>query len=285
MLRGANTPQRRTRSHSAAGRRDLLGRILAAFVLLAATGWLAHPAGAADDPLVFAAASLTDALTEAAEAFTAETGITVRLSFAASSALARQIETGAPATVFVSANRQWIDHLESAGLIVATSRFDLAGNRLALIAPRGSDLPAGFAPAADLPDALGDGRLAVGDPDHVPAGQYARAALVAMGLWPELESRLARTGDVRGALALVARGEVPFGIVYATDAAIAEGVEIVALLPADAHPPIAYPAALTGAADDDARAFLAFLRRPAARAIFRARGFAPPPGVRLDPAS
>ena len=168
---------------------------------------------------------------------------------------------------------------------MAASRFDAAGNRLALIAPRDSDIAAGLNPATDLDGLLGDGRLAIGDPDHVPAGLYARDAFQTLGLWPDIASRLARTGDVRGALALVARGEAPLGVVYATDAAITDHVRIVTLLPADSHPPIAYPAALTATAGDDARAFLAFLRGPAAQAIFRARGFSPPPGPGLDPAS
>ena len=162
---------------------------------------------------------------------------------------------------------------------------DLAGNRLALIAPADARLPAEVRPAADLPGLLGDGRLAVGDPDHVPAGLYARASRASSCGQSPNASSAARAGDVRGALALVARGETPVGIVYATDAAITDRVRIVALLPADSQPPIAYPAALTGTAGDDARAFLAFLRGPAARAIFRARSFSPPPGAGVAPAS
>ena len=242
-------------------------------------------AGSPDRPLVFAAASLTDVITETAEAFAAETGIRVRLSFAASSALARQIENGAPASVFVSANRQWMDRLDSAGAIVPASRTDIAGNRLALIAPERDDTREASASLRDLPELLGGGRLAVGDPDHVPAGLYARVSLESLGLWTRIAPRLARTGDVRGALALVARGEAPFGIVYATDAGITDRVRVVTLLPADSHPSIVYPAALTPAANDDARAFLAFLGGRTAQSIFRRHGFSAADGTGLDRAS
>ena len=248
-----------------------------------ATAFAAGPAasaGSGDGPLVFAAASLTDAMTEIAGAFSAATGIRAQFSFAASSTLARQIEYGAPASVFISANRLWMDRLEEAGLIVAASRSDIAGNRLAVIAPASAGSPTDFTPSRDLARLLGDGRLAVADPDHVPAGIYARAALESLGLWRDMQPRLARSGDVRGALALVARGEAPLGIVYASDAEVTDRVRAIALLPADSHPPIAYPAALTATAGDDARAFLPFLRGPAAQAILRARGFSAPNGVR-----
>ncbi len=283
MRRGLTVQHHRRRPAAGLARRALLAACGALAVMQ--TGPSIARAEQTEGPLVFAAASMTDAVTEIADAFAAATGIRVRLSFAASSALARQIQSGAPAAIFVSANRAWMDHVEASGLIEPASRADVAGNRLALIAPTESDLPAEVAATPDLAGLLGDGRLAMGDPDHVPAGLYARQALEALGQWPAIAPRLARTGDVRGALALVARGEAPLGIVYATDAAISERVRVVALLPADSHPPIAYPAALVGDAGDDARAFLAFLRGAQAQAIFRARGFAPPPAAGLDPAA
>lgn len=254
--------------------RRLVGRAVA---MLAVSTALVAPAPAAEDqPLVFAAASLTDAMTAVAEAYTAETGHDVALVFASSSALARQIENGAPAAQFISANPAWMDRLEVAGLLQAGSRSDLLGNRLALIAP--ADFAAEASTGLDLVALLDDGRLAMGDPDHVPAGIYAKAALLSLGLWEAARPRLARTGDVRGALALVARGEAPLGIVYATDAAATDRVRVVALLPADSHPPIVYPAALRAGAGDRARAFAGFLRGDAARRIFTAHGFAVPPG-------
>ena len=242
---------------------------------------------AADDRtvLVFAAASLADAMTAVAQLYTSETGRKVSLVFAASSALARQIENGAPAEIFVSANSLWMDRLDSAGLIARQTRSDIAGNRLALIAPLESGVVADIGPSLDIPALLGGGRLAMGDPDHVPAGMYGRAALESLGLWGEAEPRLARASDTRGALALVARGETPLGIVYATDAAITGKVRLVGLFPTDSHPSIVYPAALTIGAGEAARDFLAFLSGPEAGAIFRERGFAGPTGGDFDPAS
>jgi len=247
---------------------------------------LATPAAADDhDALIFAAASLTDAMTVVAEAYADRTGTRIAFSFAASSALARQIENGAPASMFVSANELWMDRLQAAGLIAKETRSNIAGNRLALIAPRNSTVSVELTRSLDFAALLGDGRLAIGDPDHVPAGIYGRAALESLGLWPDASPWLARTSDVRGALALVARGEVPLGIVYATDAAVTGQVRVVGLFPADSHPAIVYPAALTTAAGDDARDFLRFLAGPEAQAILQARGFSTPPRGSLDPAS
>lgn len=247
---------------------------------------LGAPAAADDrELLVFAAASLADAMTDIADAYTLETGRDVSLVVAASSALARQIENGAPAAVFVSANPGWIDRLDEAGLLAAGSRIDLLGNRLALIAPGDSAATAEITPSLALAPLLGNGRLAIGDPDHVPAGMYGRAALESLGLWAGVAPHLARTGDVRGALALVARGETPLGIVYATDAAITDRVRLVGLFPAESHPAIVYPAAVTADAPPAAHDFLAFLAGSQARAIFKARGFSAPAGGDLDPAS
>lgn len=229
--------------------------------------------------LVFAAASTTEAVSEAARLFAARGGGRVRASFASSSTLARQIEQGAPADLFISANPKWMDFLEARGLIVPASRFDLLGNRLVLVAPADSAAaPVPIGEGFPLAEMLGGRRLAMGDPDHVPAGIYAREALRSLGVWAEVAERLARTGDVRGALALVARGETPFGIVYASDAAAAPGVTVVGAFPQGSHPPITYPAALVaGRETSTARAFLAFLATPEARSLFERHGFAVEP--------
>jgi molybdate transport system substrate-binding protein len=240
------------------------------------------PAGAAraaEKITVFAAASLTDALNAIDEDYTKRAGQAVTASFAASSTLARQIEAGAPAQVFVSADAKWMDYLAGKQLIVSASRVDLLGNRLALIAP--SDSPSG--PVAvglglDWDRLLGpDGRLAVGDPAHVPAGLYARDALERLGQWQHLAPRLARADDVRGALALVERGDAPLGIVYVTDARISPRVKILGVFPDSSHAPIVYPAALVaGTSSPAAEAYLRYLRGPAARAVFARYGFLTP---------
>lgn len=228
-------------------------------------------AAAADEVVVFAAASLKTALDAVAADFTAETGHQVTLSYAGSSQLAAQIIAGAPADVFVSAAVSWMDAVASEGLIVADSRTDLVGNTLVLIGPAGAPPMA----PADLPAALGNDRLAMALVDSVPAGQYGKAALQSLGLWDAVAPHVAQADNVRAALALVALGEAPFGIVYATDAAAEPGVSVVATFAADSHPPIVYPAALlTGAADAGDRAFLEALSGPAADAIFSAQGFA-----------
>lgn len=223
---------------------------------------------------VFAASSLTDVVRRLAADFTHSTGIPVRTSFAASSALARQITSGAPADLFISADVAWMDDLQRRGLIRAGTRRDLVGNRLVLIAPKDSRVQLRIAPRFALAAALGDGRLAVGDPDSVPVGRYARAALTALGVWPQVANRLVRADNVRVALEFVARGEVPLGIVYSTDAAIDPNVRVVGVFPASTHPPIVYPAALTSAAKPDAARLLDFLEGPAAAAVFEHFGFA-----------
>jgi len=246
-------------------------------VLAAALGGAA-PAGirAADTVTVFAAASTADALDEVGRTYAAEQRGRVVPVIASSSTLARQIEQGSPADVFVSADARWMDDLQERGLIDPATRSDLLGNRLVLIAPRG-EAPdsAAVSPALDLPALLGDGRLAVGDPGHVPAGLYARQALESLGLWGAVADRLAPAADVRRALALVARGEAPLGIVYATDAAASDRVVVVGAFPADSHDPIVYPAAaVAGSAHAAAaRDFLAFLHSPAAAAVFTRHGF------------
>jgi molybdate transport system substrate-binding protein len=225
--------------------------------------------------VVFAAASLTDALKDIAVDAEKRQGLIVKTSFAASSVLARQIENGAPADVFMSADTDWMDYLATHALIKTGSRFDLLGNRLVLIAPAASTLNLTIAPGFPLAAALGAGRLAVGDPDSVPAGRYARAALTQLGVWDSVVGRLARAENVRAALVLVDRGEVPLGIVYRTDALIDKGVRIVGTFAQGSHPPIVYPVALTVSAKPGAQEFVDYLRTSAATAIFVKYGFEP----------
>ncbi|MBT6206340.1 MAG: molybdate ABC transporter substrate-binding protein [Rhodospirillaceae bacterium] len=233
-----------------------------------------------EDPLVvFAAASTTEAVSAAAEVFTSQTGIKVVISFASSSSLAKQIEHGAPAGVHISANPAWMQYLEERGLLASGSQRLVAANQLVLATSSENPPETGSDVAETLFIALGDDdRLAVGDPAHVPAGLYARQMLEALGLWAELEPRLARAADVRGALALVERGEAPVGIVYLTDLSVSERVTVLELVPADLHEPILYPAAVVAAGDrPEARAFLEFLVGPMGRQAFTDNGFLPPP--------
>lgn len=242
--------------------------------VLAALCALALPAAAQPRPVtVFAAASLTDVLGAIGADYTRRTGTPVRFSFASSAVAARQIEAGAQADVFVSADVDWMDHLQRRGRIQPASRRDLLGNRLALVARKGDKRAVKIAPNFPLAAALGEGRLAIADPDSVPAGRYARSALQALKVWPAVQGRLAQAENVRVALAYVARGEAPLGIVYQTDALAEPGVRIVDLFPERSHPPIVYPAALTRSAGPEAAAFLAHLRSPAARDAFRRAGF------------
>lgn len=238
---------------------------------------LSLPVAAADHgaPLrVFAAVSLTDALQEAGGAWERQTGRRVKFYFAASSALARQLESGAVADVFVAADTEWMDYLQARRLIDAGSRVELLGNRLVLIAPADSALQLKIAPGFALAAALGrNGRLATGDPDSVPVGRYAKMALTSLGVWKPLADRLVRADNVRTALLFVERGEAPLGIVYATDAAIDPGVRIIDTFPATTHLPIIYPAARLAAGDPAAAGFIAFLRGPAARLVFERYGF------------
>lgn len=225
-------------------------------------------------PVVLAASSMQESLTAAADEWAAAGHPRPVISFAASSALARQIESGADADLFISADEQWMDSVEKAGRIAPGSRHDLVGNTLVLIRPTG------FKPvvleAAPMVAALGDGRLAMADPDAVPAGRYGKAALQSLGLWPALEPRLARAENVRAALALVERGEAPLGIVYATDAKASSKVRVVAVFPADSHQAIVYPMALLSNSSTDAKDFSDFLLSPRGQAIFAAHGFAVP---------
>jgi molybdate transport system substrate-binding protein len=222
---------------------------------------------------VFAAASLTDSLKAVAEAYKAKTGISVTLSFGASSTLARQIEQGAKADIFFSADSAWMDYLQSKSLIAQATRKDLLGNQLVLVAGPGASPPPRIAPHFDLAGALGGRRLAVADPASVPAGKYAKAALTSLGVWDQLGSKLAPAENVRVALEYVARGEAPYGIVYASDAKVAANVWVVGVFPESTHAPIIYPAAMIKTASPSAKAFLNFLGSKDAGAIFQKAGF------------
>lgn len=232
----------------------------------------------AADVTVFAAASLRTALESVAADWSAATGHRVRSSYAASSALAKQIALGAPADIFVSSDLAWMDYLQERGLIAPETRRTLFGNRLVLVAPAGRAPDLAIAPAFDLAGALEGGRLAIANVESVPAGRYGKAALESLGVWASVVPHLAQAENVRVALALVARGEAPLGIVYATDAADEPAVAVVGTFPADSHPPILYPAALTAASTSPAaRALLDHLLSPAAAAEFLAQGFTPAP--------
>ncbi|MEE8171320.1 MAG: molybdate ABC transporter substrate-binding protein [Alphaproteobacteria bacterium] len=244
------------------------------FILTLAVTLLAARSARAGDVLAFAAASTTEALTEAAEHFASAGQGRVRGVFAGSSILAKQIENGAPADIYLSANPAWMDYLARRGHIDIATRRDLLANSLVVIAPANSPSGGALDAPADIVAALGDGRLAVGDPDHVPAGIYARQALEALGLWPALQDRLVRTTDVRVALHLVARGEAPLGIVYASDAGAFEGVRVAGSIASAHHAPIRYPIALVAGRDNPtARRFLEFLATPEMAALFRRHGF------------
>jgi molybdate transport system substrate-binding protein len=237
---------------------------------------LAVPARAQDGPVVFAAASLTDALRALGRDWVGQGRAAPRFSFAASSTLARQIEQGAPADLFMSADEAWADYLQSRGLLADATRISPLGNTLVLVAPSDTSGSVDLARGTDLARLLGArGRIATGDPAHVPVGRYAREALTWMGQWQAIGPRLARADSVRAALLLVERGEAPFAIVYATDAASSAGVRVAGRFPAGSHSAITYPFALTrrAAGDMTARAFLSWLTGPDARATWERFGF------------
>lgn len=226
------------------------------------------------DVTVYAAASLTNAMQDIGNKFNASNAGKVKFSFAASSLLARQIEAGADADIFMSADSEWMNYLADRSLIQAASRKDVLGNRLVLIAPTGSSVSLQIAPGFPLAQALGDGRLAVADPDSVPAGKYARQALTTLGVWGTVAERLVRAENVRVAMTYVARGEAPLGIVYETDAKTEPKVKTIGVFPASSHLPIIYPAALTThGTSAQAKAFLAYVEGPEAADIFRKYGF------------
>ena len=217
--------------------------------------------GAAADVVVFAAASLKNALDAVNAQWTKETGKKAVISYASSSALAKQIEQGAPAQMFISADLDWMDYLAAKSLIKPDTRSNLLGNRIVLIAPKDKAQPVEIKPGFDLAKLLGDGRLAMANVDSVPAGKYGKAALEKLGVWASVSRKIAQAENVRAALLLVSRGEAPAGIVYQTDAAADPNVKIIGTFPEDTHPPIIYPIALTASATHpDAAAFLAYIR-------------------------
>ena len=233
------------------------------------------PATAQDRPVVvFAAVSLKNALDEVNAAWVSQGGKPATVSYAASSALAKQIEAGAPADLFVSADLDWMNDLAGKGLIQPETRVTLLGNRLVLVAPKDSAAAVDLAPGLNLAPALGGGRLAMANVDAVPAGKYGRAALEKLGAWEGVKDRVAQAETVRAALLLVSRGEAPLGIVYQTDAAADPGVRVVGVFPESSHPPILYPAAvLKASSHPEAPAILAFLRSATARTAFERQGF------------
>jgi molybdate transport system substrate-binding protein len=250
-------------------------RAVFAIVFALAAASPCHSAAPAASIIVFAAASLKNALDEIATGWTTRSGVAVKVSYAASSALAKQIEEGAPADLFISADLDWMDYVEKKGLLKTGTQSDLLGNSLVLIA--GRDWGKGevrIGPRFPLADLLGGGRLATANVAAVPAGKYGRAALEKLDVWPSVANRLAEAENVRAALLLVARGEAPLGIVYRTDAAAEPSVKIVGTFPADSHPPIVYPAAaLASSTNAKAEEFLRYLAGPEAKTIFEGAGF------------
>jgi molybdate transport system substrate-binding protein len=250
-----------------------LAGVFAAFVILC--GSALSPALARDKSLtVFAAASMKNALDDVDAAFTARTGVKVVASYAGSPALAKQIEQGAPADIFLSADTDWMDYAIGKKAINESTRVNLLGNSIVLIAPKDSGIGnVAIVPGFDLAKLAGDGKIATADVKSVPVGKYAKASLEKLGAWSAAAPKFAMTENVRAALALVARGEAVLGIVYSTDARVEPGVRIVGTFPADSHPSIIYPVAATTAAKAEAADYLAFLRSSAAKAIFEKYGF------------
>jgi len=240
-------------------------RILA-FAFLAGLALVAQ----AQSLTVFAAASLKNALDEVAAL---HKGAKPTVSYGASSALAKQIENGAPADIFISADLDWMDYVETKGLVAPGTRKNLLGNRLVLVAPAKQPVKLQIAPGFAIGRAIGNGRIALADPQSVPAGKYAKAAFEKLGVWDQVSGHVAAVENVRAALALVARGEAPLGVVYQTDASAESGVMVAGVFPADSHPPIVYPVAALKGAKGGAAAFLALLGSPAARAVFEKHGF------------
>ncbi|MEY9534254.1 molybdate ABC transporter substrate-binding protein [Sinorhizobium fredii] len=250
----------------------LTGLVLALGMTFA--GALGAPAQAEEKVTIFAAASLKNALDAINAKWKEESGKETTASYAASSALAKQIEQGAPADIFISADLAWMDYLAEKKLIKADTRSNLLGNRIVLVSAKTDADPVEIKPGLDLAILLGDGRLAMGAVDSVPAGKYGKAALEKLGIWPTVAEKVAGAESVRAALLLVSRGEAPYGIVYKTDAAADPGVKVVGTFPEDSHPPIIYPIAITtDSKNADADAFLEFVKSPKAAALFETQGF------------
>jgi molybdate transport system substrate-binding protein len=251
------------------GRRLACGALLAMFAML-----IAMPPAAAARVTVFAAASLKESMDAQARSFESATGDKVIVSYGASNALAKQIESGAPADLVISADIGWMDYLDGRRMLAPGTRVDLLRNTLVLVAPASSTAALRIAPNFGLALALRTDKLAMANPDSVPAGKYGKSALQKLGVWSSVEKQVARAENVRAALALVSRGEAPFGIVYATDAKADNGVRIVDVFPADSYPPIVYPAAvLVASRSPAARPLLDHLRSAAARAVWEKYGF------------
>lgn len=242
--------------------------LLAIFAFASLSG---EQAWAQEKLTVFAAASLKEALENAAAAYTEESGTAIVFSFAGTSAIARQLEAGAPADLFFSADQRWMDHVRDAGAVDPVSITVVATNTLVFVAPKSNPEELELT-AADIERRLGDGRLAIAEPETVPAGRYAKAALDSLSLWASVRDRLAPMENVRIALAAVARGEAPMGIVYASDAVAEKDVAVIAKVPTSSHPAIVYPAAITTTAKPAARDFLCFLKSPKGRQAFAAAG-------------
>jgi len=253
-----------------------MSRLAGVFVAFAILCGSLFPSASAQDRglTVFAAASMKNALDDIDSAYTAKTGVKIIASYAASSVLAKQIEQGAPADIFVSADTDWMDYAATKKMIGEPTRVNLLGNSIVLVAPKDSSIgKVAISQGFDLAKLAGNGRIATGDVSSVPVGKYAKAALEKLGAWQAAEPKFAMAESVRAALTLVARGEAALGIVYATDARVEPGVKIIGTFPADSHPPIVYPVAATTTARAEAASYVAFLRSSAAKAIFEKYGF------------
>jgi molybdate transport system substrate-binding protein len=256
------------------GRRLTVLHALTAAIFLVLSGSASGTLAPNAKLVIFAAASLKDALDEVNAVYQRETKQETTTSYAASSTLARQIEAAAPADIFISADLDWMDYLAKRNLIEPETRSNLLGNRLVLIAPANSTVKLAIGPNFPLAQALGDGRLAIADPNSVPAGKYGKAALEALGVWSSVADKLAPAENVRATLLLVSRGEAPLGIVYQTDAAVDKGVKIIGVFPENTHPPIIYPIAVVASSTNPAApGYVAFLKSPTARSIFEKQGF------------
>jgi molybdate transport system substrate-binding protein len=257
-------------------RRKLLGWTLAVAAGLGTATGAALPAAGAEgsNVIVFAAASLKNALDEINAQWQKETSKKAAVSYGASSAIAKQIAAAAPADIFISADTAWMDDVAKKNLIKADTRKDLLGNEIVLIAPKDSRAEAKIEPNFDLAKIVGDGKLAMANTDAVPAGKYGKAALQKLGVWDSVSAKVAQTDDVRAALALVSRGEAALGVVYQTDAAADPKVKIVGTFPKDSHPPIIYPIALLASSSNpDAAALLDYIKSAAAKPLFEKQGF------------
>ena len=254
--------------------RFIPARLISAGLVLAFGLFVMAPAALADDVLVFAAASLKNALDDTVAAYEKSGGGNIKVSYAASSALAKQIESGAPADVFISADLDWMDYVAERKLIKPDTRAKFLGNRLVLVANADSKILLTIGPSFPLAQALGNNRLAMADPSAVPAGKYGKAALEKLGVWDSVAGKIAPAQDVRAALVLVSRGEAPLGIVYQTDAAADKNVKVIATFPESSHPPIVYPMAiLAGSTNGVAPVYVQYLLSPKAEPFFEKRGF------------